>query len=229
MTMKLALDIEALCLVLRAAIQADRAIGGMIHKESSAGCTCVAVVDLPDAFAAAFGDAVPGDGTSVSEACTERRRVTVRDVRDDAGSEPYRATAARAGVVAMQSTPIGNDGNYLYGVLTTCFDRPHHPTPHAMAVLDCCARIAAKIIQANALEQRAGRSTRPRVVSDDEVARASAAVEALLPVCVQDPSLELLEAAEKRLGMIVAELARRAGRRDDPPDAAPPIGKIDCG
>lgn len=233
--MKLAPDIDAMCAVLRAACLADKAIGGMIHLVSAEGCTYVAHVDLSEDFLEKFATVTVGDGTTISQVLVDRRRVAVRDVADDAGSAPYREVAAAANVVAIQSTPIGNGGRqHLYGVLTTCYDHPHHPDAASSAVLDICAAISAKIVAANELEEmmdarrQVQSPTRRDAETTTEVARATAIVETLLPICETAPSFELLQAADEKLEVIVKELSRRAHSRGPRPKDVEPIGHIHC-
>lgn len=233
--MKLAPDIDALCAVLRAACLADDAVGGMVHLISADGCRYVSHVDLSDDFLAVFGTVTVGDGTTISQALIERRRVAIRNVKDDEGFAPYRGAAAAANVVALQSTPVGNGGRrYLYGVLTTCYDRPHHPDANGMAILDLCADITAKIIAANEIEEMMDeRRQEQSPTSDDaattaEMARATAIVETLLPICEKAPSLELLEAADEKLGLVVKELTRRADSQGPRPEQAEPMNHITC-
>lgn len=233
--MKLAPDIDALCAVLRAACLADNAIGGMIHLISAEGCTYVAHVDLSEKFLEKFATVNVGDGTTISQVMTERRRVAVRDVAEDAGFAQYRDAAAEANVVAIQSTPVGNGGRqHLYGVLTTCYDRPHHPDAASSAILDVCAAIAAKIVAANEIEElmEARNQKQPTsarsAAKTTEVARATAIVEALLPVCETAPSLELLEEANEKLAVIVQELSRRAHSQGPRPEEVQPMGHIHC-
>lgn len=227
--MKLAPDIDALCAVLRAACLADDAIGGMIHLISAEGCTYVAHVDLSEEFLAEFATVTVGDGTTISQVLTERRRVAVRDVADDVGFTPYREIAAASDVVAIQSTPVGNGGRqHLYGVLTTCYNRPHHPDAESSAVLDACASITAKIVAANEIEEMMHQKGRRSGATTTEVARATAIVEALLPICETAPSLELLQEADDKLDIIVQELKRRAHSQVPRPEEVGPMGHIHC-
>lgn len=233
--MKLAPEIDALCAVLRAACLADDAVGGMIHLISSEGCRYISHVDLSDDFLKVFGIVTAGDGTTISQALVERRRVAIRDVKDDEGFAPYRKVAAAANVVAIQSTPVGNGGRqYLYGVLTTCYDRPHHPDAKGMAILDVCADITAKIIAANEIEEMMDdRRQEQSPTSGDatttaEMARATAVVETLLPICEKAPSLELLQAADDKLAVVVKELTRRAHSQGPRPEEAGRENHITC-
>ncbi|MEX0899893.1 MAG: GAF domain-containing protein [Gammaproteobacteria bacterium] len=233
--MKLAPDIDALCAVLRAACLADDAVGGMIHLISEDGCRYIAHVDLSDDFLARFASVTVGDGTTISQVLVDRRRVAVRNIAEDEGFAPYREVAAEAGVVAIQSTPVGNGGRqYLYGVLTTCYDRPHHPDASVSEILDACADLAAKIVAANEIEEMIEARKKSSSMSAGSaemttaVARATAIVETLLPLCEKAPSLELLEAADEKLGVIVEELARRAHSQGPRPEDVEPIGHIHC-
>lgn len=233
--MKLAPDIDALCAVLRAACRADDAVGGMIHLVSTDGCRYVTHVDLSDEFLAEFAEVNHGDGTTMAQALVERRRVAVRDVGQDEGFKPYREVAAASDVVAIQSTPIGNGGRqHLYGVMTTCYNRPHHPDPNGMEILDVCADIVAKIIAANEIEElmdarhQEQSPTRGDAQTTTEVARATAVVETLLPICETAPSLELLRAAHEKLSLVVKELKRRAHSQGPRPEDIEPMGNIHC-
>ncbi len=228
--MKLAPDIDALCAVLRAACHADNAIGGMIHLISADGCTYVAHVDLSEDFLEKFATVSVGDGTTISQVLTERRRVAVRNVEEDDGFAPYREIAAASEVVAIQSTPVGNGGReLLYGVLTTCYSRPHHPDAASSAVLDACADITAKIVAANEIEGMMEASMGGQAsATTSAVARATAIVDALLPICETAPSLELLLEANEKLAVIVKELKVRARSQGPRPEDVEPMGHIHC-
>jgi GAF domain-containing protein len=92
--------------------------------------------------------------TSWAQVLMERRRIVIRDIRGDTAFAPHRRYAHDAGYVAVQSTPLIGNSFRLLGVLTTFFDRPHHPGPQAIATLDGCARIAALLLEIGPWEER---------------------------------------------------------------------------
>src|SRR5690606_20600913 len=148
---------------------------------------------------------------------------------------PYRDIAAASDVVAIQSTPIGNGGRqHLYGVMTTCYNRPHHPDAASMEILDVCADIVAKIVAANEIEEmmearhQEQSPTRGDAQTTTEVARATAIVETLLPICEKAPSLEILRTAREKLSVVVKELRRRAHSQGPRPEDIEPMDHISC-
>lgn len=232
--MNLAPDVDALCTTLKAACRIDDAIGGTIHLVSEAGYDLVAHNDLSPEFRLAIEHPVEGDGTPFSQALTERRRVAVRDMRVDPAFAPYRRLAGAAGIVAMQSTPVVH-GRFLHGVLTTYYDRPYHPGPESMDLLDCCASIVALLLVANefehaieAAQQQGGRlCARPQDVGSGPT-RAAASIQALLSACEKDSPPELLKATEKKLNELVDELSKRPGIHETHPSEQESVEEIHC-
>ncbi|MCA1797991.1 MAG: GAF domain-containing protein [Xanthomonadaceae bacterium] len=232
--MNIAPDVDALCTVLKAACRIDDAIGGSIHLVSEDGYELVAHNDLTPEFRAAIDRPVDGDGTTYSQARTERRRVAVRDIRTDPAFEPYRSLAEDAGIVGVQSMPILH-GRFLYGVLTTYFAQPHHPGPESQAPLDACARIAALVLVANEREdtiepeqERSGRIAAQRQDPDAAATRVGATVQAMLSACETESPAELLHATEKKLIELVGELSKRTHVSDAAPGKQRPVDEVQC-
>ena len=92
----------------------------------------------------------PGSGTgSCGTAQKRRERVIVEDIRK---SEIFAGTPAldvqlRAGIRAVQSTPIVSREGKLLGMYSTHFKEPHRPDERQLAMLDILARLTADIIE----------------------------------------------------------------------------------
>jgi PAS domain S-box-containing protein len=128
-----------------------------------------------------FFDGVSHDSTAVcGAALSSRYRVIVEDVRSD---ELFRGTSARgillrAGVLAVQSTPLVGTSGEVYGMLSTHFLRSHRPNERALRYLDLLA------IQAgHALE----RVQYAEIESRDQRLRASAQLAASLAHEINNP------------------------------------------
>lgn len=232
--MKISPDVDALCTVLKAACRIDDAIGGTIHLVSEDGYELVAHNDLTAEFRSAIERPVDGDGTTYSQARTERRRVAVRDIRTDPAFEPYRRLAEDAGIVGVQSMPILH-GRYLYGVLTTYFAQPHHPGPESQAPLDACARIVALLLVATEREQTiepeqepTGRLCARTQDTAAESTRVGAAVQVMLSACETESPTALLHATEKKLIELVGELSKRTDVGDVAPGQQQPVDEVQC-
>lgn len=217
--MKMVPDVDTLCTVLRAACRIDDAVGGLIHLISEEGCNAIAHNDLDPRFRALFDSCEPQDGTTISQVQIERRRVVVRDIRSDLAYAPYRAVAKGADVIAMQSTPILYDDKTLHGVLTTCFDRPHHPESEAFERIDLCADIIAKLLVANELDDRDTSLT---------YSPSALAVQALLPLVEHKSSLEVLTAVDRNLAHLIEELSTRVPESETRPADKPAPDEIQC-
>jgi len=89
-----------------------------------------------------FFDVVHGNQTACGSALTARSRVIVRDV----STHPlFRNTAAgdvllRAGVLAVQSTPLIGTGSRIIGVLSTHYRLPGVPSRRVLRELDRLTR-----------------------------------------------------------------------------------------
>ena len=90
-----------------------------------------------------FFDCVDDESSACGKAMKAGRRIVVGDVASDpifAGSAAGEAMA-QAGARAVQSTPIFAASGWLLGVLSTHYDRPHHPSEDELQVID---RVASR-------------------------------------------------------------------------------------
>jgi GAF domain-containing protein len=122
-----------------------------------------------------FFERVAFDGGSVcSRALAEREAIIVEDVMSD-DQLSCRDVLQRAGVAAVQSTPIiSKDGAFL-GIISTHFDKPHRPSYPEMHAIAHAARLAADAvlhISGNSTDIRTliARSQRALMQSQDALA-----------------------------------------------------------
>jgi len=95
-------------------------------------------------------------GTGVCGTALKRgERVIVEDV---AHSPIFEGTPAaeiqeKAGIRAVQSTPLMSQRGTMLGMISTHFRQPGRPSDHALALLDLLARLAADIIERTKAEE----------------------------------------------------------------------------
>jgi signal transduction histidine kinase len=103
-----------------------------------------------DADAAKFWERVRADSASTcGAALLSGARVGVTDVEKCdfmAGTEDQ-ATYLRAGIRAVQSTPLRSRTGRLLGMISTHWRQPHTPDEHQLAQFDILARQAADVIE----------------------------------------------------------------------------------
>ncbi|HEY2337227.1 MAG TPA: GAF domain-containing protein [Burkholderiales bacterium] len=129
---------------LEASIGAVNADKGTVHLTDTAGLVVVAqrgfeppLVDRLDVVA---------DGPDPwSAALRERRRVLVADVASHplVAGTPLAPVMARAGVRALQATPVLAESGEALAVISTHFERPREPTERQLRIVDDIARRAA--------------------------------------------------------------------------------------
>ncbi len=97
-------------------------------------------------FAEALETSAPN--TTTGRALESRTRVVIADVESDVGFPADRLPIyRRAGMRAIQATPlIARDGKTL-GLISTCWSSPHQPSEHELHLLDVLARQAADLIE----------------------------------------------------------------------------------
>jgi|GEM_PF-4549443 PAS domain S-box-containing protein len=96
-----------------------------------------------------FWNSVPEGRGSCGTALRNRRRVIIEDV---AASEVFAGTEAleiqrRAGIAAVQSTPLISRSGEPLGMMSTHYKTPRRPTERALTLLDLLARQTADIIE----------------------------------------------------------------------------------
>lgn len=137
----------ALTYVVKTAVRVDGATSGALFLlDRTQNVLRIGVhAGLPDGY---VPDAVvirEGDGTASGDAAFSRHRVVVRDVSSDEYSA-WRTNALELGIQAIQAAPLVDDGSHLLGVLSTFYDRPHHPTQFNLGRLDLCGELAVAIL-----------------------------------------------------------------------------------
>lgn len=205
-------DLSNLQHVVHAAVRVDDAVGGMIQLlEAGEGLRLTAPCGLPPAFIERAALVATNDNTACAQAAAERRRVVVRDVLADPATSRYLELAALGGFRAVQSTPLIDRDRRLLGVLTTLFAVPHHPSTGSLKELDCCARIAARLIEAVRLHDEVVASDRRLGLSvrglSPAAAQAADAARILLVTLGRDGSSGLMQTAERKLTVLADELA----------------------
>ena len=111
--------------------------------------------------------------SACGRALTQRRRIVIEDVNEDAAYLPLRALALESGYRAVHATPLlTNDGEPL-GVISTHFRTPHRPSDAALRLTDLYVRVVADALERRQVE--AERSKLAAVVenSADLIAIAS--------------------------------------------------------
>jgi PAS domain S-box-containing protein len=96
---------------------------------------------------------VEGESTAHRRAMQWRQRVVIEDVETDAGFEPHRHIAAKAGFRAVQSTPLFTPGGEPLGMLSTQFRDPHRPSERELRLTDLYARQAGQMIERHRVEE----------------------------------------------------------------------------
>jgi len=95
------------------------------------------------------------EGTSCAIAVREGRRIVATDVRHCilGLGKPEVAEYDRAGIRAIQSTPLFTRDRKLVGMLSTHWRAPHQPSPRRLGLLDVLCRQAADLIENRRAEQ----------------------------------------------------------------------------
>lgn len=88
----------------------------------------------------------PGGGAT-GMCLRERRRIVIEDVETDPRLGSFRDLARKAGIRAIQSTPLITRSGVIVGVLSTHFHEPHRPTARELNLADLLARQAVDFIE----------------------------------------------------------------------------------
>jgi PAS domain S-box-containing protein len=135
--------------IVDAAIAISRADFGNIQLlDPDSGLKIAAQRGFPQWYADFWNDVAAGSGTCGS-ALAAGIRVIVPDVEQSSifAGKPGLEMQRRAGVRAVQSTPVVSRGGKVLGTFSTHFKKPHEPDEHALKLLDLLARQAADIIE----------------------------------------------------------------------------------
>ncbi len=135
--------------IVDAAIAISRADFGNIQLlDLNSGLKIAAQRGFPQWYVD-FWNAITAGNGSCGSALAAGQRVVVPDVEQSSifMGKPGLEMQRRAGVRAVQSTPIVSRGGKLLGMFSTHFKKPSQPDEHASKLLDLLARQAADIIE----------------------------------------------------------------------------------
>jgi hypothetical protein len=135
--------------ILDAAIEVTEADYGNIQLLDQGLLRIVTQRGFAKEFLDFFQDVSHDSKTVCGAALQSLSRVIVKDVLSD---ELFRGTSARdvllrAGVRAVQSTPLVGSSGQVYGMLSTHFRRPHRPNERALRYLDLLASQAGHVLE----------------------------------------------------------------------------------
>lgn len=148
-------DLEPVLIqIVDAAIAICRADFGNIQLlDTNAGLKIRAQRGFPQWYVDYWNEVTAGRG-SCGTALAAGQRVIVPDVKQ---SPIFAGTGLemqlKAGVRAVQSTPIVSRAGKVLGMFSTHFKRPHTPDEHALKLLDLLARQAADIVERSQIGQ----------------------------------------------------------------------------
>jgi PAS domain S-box-containing protein len=151
-------DISTLLqVVVQAAIEISGADKGNLQMFNPDKITLDIVVQI--GFEQEFLDYYSEVSSSHPSACgasmVNKQRVIVEDVENDPifSGQPSLEVLRRAGVRAVQSTPLLTRSGQLVGILSTHWGRVHRPGSHTLQLIDLLARQAADFIERKRTEQ----------------------------------------------------------------------------
>jgi PAS domain S-box-containing protein len=140
---------EALNEILDAAIEVTEADFGNIQLVDQGILRIVAHRGCLAEFLNFFREVSHDTTAACGAALARRSRVIIEDV---GSSELFRGTPAgevllRAGIRAVQSTPLIGSSGKVYGILSTHFRRPSRPAERALRYLDLLASEAGRVLE----------------------------------------------------------------------------------
>jgi signal transduction histidine kinase len=137
--------------ILRAAIDFMDADMGSIQLYDAAENELRIIVHegFEPSYVKSFESIKPGDQCACAAAMEINQRIVVPDVEASEffADRPSLAIQLRAGVRAMQSTPLISRSGRILGILSTHWRRPHEPGLRELRLLDMLARQAADAIE----------------------------------------------------------------------------------
>jgi PAS domain S-box-containing protein len=156
--------------ILEAAIAITEADFGNIQvlDARSSDLEIVAARGFPPWWIEYWNRAGKGQG-SCGTALRRNERVIVEDVAESPifNTSDALGIQLRAGVRAVQSTPLVDRSGMLLGMISTHYTRPHRPSERALRLLDLLARQAADILdRARREAEEYRRETEQRVLAD---------------------------------------------------------------
>ncbi|HET6412852.1 MAG TPA: GAF domain-containing protein [Anaeromyxobacter sp.] len=125
-----------------------------------------------------FESVAEGEGTSCGAALQKRTRVIVEDVTKSPVfiGTPALAVQLRAGIRAVQSTPLVGSSGELVGMISTHYRTPGRPDDRDLRLLDLLARQAADMIERVRSEEALRRATERELFLADVLENATTPV-----------------------------------------------------
>lgn len=142
--------------VLATAIEITGAHKGNIQffDEQENALKIVAQIGFNEEFLKTFETVHAGDHCC-GQALAKRKRVIIEDTSKERSFDPLGSMYQRFGFSACQSTPLIDEEENFFGVLSTHFKYPHRPSDYQLYVLDAYLAQAAPTI-ARKLKNRQG-------------------------------------------------------------------------
>src|SRR5215831_6307414 len=132
-------------------------------EDADGGCLKLIAYRNFDEQSVAYWESVyPTTRSACGEVLRTGGRVIIPDVRDAdfmAGTNEL-ASCMKAGMSAVQSTPLLSRTGRLVGVFSNQWEKPHVPTERDLRLLDILARQAADLIERKLAEERLRESDR---------------------------------------------------------------------
>jgi PAS domain S-box-containing protein len=174
--------------ILRAAENITAADMGNIQLLDAMG---ILQIEVHRGFAADFLDffqTVSDESSVCGMALAHRERVIVPDIEQDASlaGTPTLNALRKAGVRAVQSTPIIDRTGALVGMLSTHYRKPAQPNERDLRVLDLLARQAADLIYRLRAEEALRKSQEELQASQQQLALITDSMAAAVTRCSRD-------------------------------------------
>lgn len=200
--------------ILEGAIALTDADFGNIQLLDAGVLRIVTQRHLPPEFLEFFRDVTDDTRSACSTALQCQSRVIVEDVETDElfRDAPSRGVLLRAGVRAVQSTPLIGSSGELYGMLSTLFRSVGCPSARSLRYLDLLAGRAGQVLERLQYSEIERRSERLRASADlantlaheiNNPVQALANIHSLL-----SSQTGLPEETQRLLGMAVEQLDR---------------------
>jgi PAS domain S-box-containing protein len=149
---------ECLDFILEAAIELTQAERGNIQilQCESGSLTIAAQRGFSEEFLKFFANVSHDDAAACGAAMQSGQRIVVADVTQSEifGGQPALDVLLRAGVRAVQSTPLLSSTGSIVGMISTHFGAPHRPGEHELLLLDLLSRQAADFIERKRREEQ---------------------------------------------------------------------------
>ena len=195
---------EVLNEILDAAIEVTKADLGNIQLVDQGILGIVAHRACPAEFLNFFQEVSHDTIAACGAALRSRSRLIIEDVRS---SKLFRGTPAgevllRAGIRAVQSTPLIGSSGKMYGILSTHFRRSRRPTQRALRYLDLLASQAGRVLerlQYAEIERRGERLRTSAELATSLAHEINNPIQALMNILILLSRREAVEAKEQHL------------------------------